>query len=416
MNRTRLGDLIKLDAFKKVPKSWDEITYFNTGSITAGELISPQSLKKGVDKVPNAAKFILEQDSIVYSTRRPLQHHHAYIRVNDLPEHSVFSNFFFGIRALETVDLFYLYSLLISPAVTERLNTIATANSSTYPFLNPKDLESLLIDICDLPQQRNISSIGRTLDSIVTNLKNQIKELEILSQDLYDYWFIQFDFPDENGNLYRYSGGKMVWNDQLKQEIPEGWQVKSLYEIATFTNGLACQKHRPAENDLGLPVIKIKEMTRGLSPETERVSSNIADKYKIDLGDILFSWSATLLVQRWNAIPAGLNQHIFKVEPSTGVGNGYIYLLLKHVVAEFVTIAMSRKTTMGHITQDHLRAKMVAVPPSSVTDEFEVIYAPLLAQWKTLNRQLMEYLNLKEMLMPLLLNGQANVESPSEQD
>lgn len=317
---------------------------------------------------------------------------------------------FYATVDTQQVDSKYLYEYL------NLLDLSSLNTGSAVPSMTSSVYYSIPISLHPLSAQKQIGKLASSFDKLIDLLEHKLDELEKTAQDFYDYWFIQFDFPDENGNPYRYSGGKMVWNDQLKQEIPEGWQVKSLYEIATFTNGLACQKHRPAENDPGLPVIKIKEMTRGLSSETERVSSNIADKYKIDLGDILFSWSATLLVQRWNATPGGLNQHIFKVEPGTGVGNGYIYLLLKHVVAEFVAIAMSRKTTMGHITQDHLRAKMVAVPPSSVADEFENIYAPLLAQWKTLNRQLMEYRDLKKMLMPLLLNGQANIESPSEQD
>ena len=80
-----------------------------------------------------------------------------------------------------------------------------------------------------------------------------------MAKQLYDYWFVQFDFPNEEGKPYKSSRGKMVWNDKLKREIPEGWTCGTLLDIAVYTNGLACQKFRPI-NDDKLPVIKIKEM------------------------------------------------------------------------------------------------------------------------------------------------------------
>ena len=85
-----------------------------------------------------------------------------------------------------------------------------------------------------------------------------------MAKQLYDYWFVQFDFPDENGKPYKSSGGKMVWNEKLKREIPEGWHCGSLLDIAEYTNGLACQKFRPIDNNY-LPVIKIKEMRDGIT-------------------------------------------------------------------------------------------------------------------------------------------------------
>ncbi|MGV0335194.1 restriction endonuclease subunit S [Corynebacterium kroppenstedtii] len=353
-----------------------------------GDIITPlteqvRGLLGSTAKIPEKGKYILSQDVAKVESRD------------------------------NQILLPYAYYLIPSVVVRKQLDMGSQQTKIRHTSVSK--LEDLVAYIPPLDQQERIAEVLNGIDELCANLQSQITELEQTAQDLYDYWFIQFGFPDENGNPYRSSGGKMVWNDQLKQEIPAGWEVKSLYEIATFTNGLACQKHRPSEDDPGLPVIKIKEMTRGLSAETERVSSNIAKKYRIGLSDILFSWSATLLVKRWGAIRAGLNQHIFKVTPVEGISNGYIYLLLKHVVAEFSAIAMSRKTTMGHITQDHLRAKLVAVPPSLVSNAFESTYESLLDQWKVLTLQLMEWQTLNEMLMPLLMNGQATFKTSNIQ-
>ena len=107
-----------------------------------------------------------------------------------------------------------------------------------------------------------------------------------MAKQLYDYWFMQFDFPDENGKPYKSSGGKMIWNKKLKREIPEGWDCGNLFEIATFTNGFACQKFRPKDGEVPLPVIKIREMHNGISSDTEEVSPNIPESVKVYNGDV----------------------------------------------------------------------------------------------------------------------------------
>ena len=136
------------------------------------------------------------------------------------------------------------------------------------------------------------------------NWKQTNHNLGEMARLLYDNWFVQFDFPDENGNPYKSSGGKMVWNEKLKREIPEGWYCGNLCEIAKFTNELACQKFRPTLDEDPLPIIKIREMREGFTSDTEKVSSNIPESVKVFNGDILFSWSASLEVVLW-ALGAG---------------------------------------------------------------------------------------------------------------
>ena len=102
-----------------------------------------------------------------------------------------------------------------------------------------------------------------------------------MAKQLYDYWFVQFDFPDENGKPYKSSGGKMVWNEKLKRNIPKEWHCGNLFEVAVFTNGLACQKFRPKAGEKSLPVIKIRELHDGISSDTEEVSLNIPESVKV---------------------------------------------------------------------------------------------------------------------------------------
>ena len=161
---------------------------------------------------------------------------------------------------------------------------------------NVHSAEEMLIFLPDITEQEKIAKTIVALNGKIENNFSVCVELEAMAKTLYDYWFTQFDFPNAVGKPYRSSGGEMEWNEQLKREIPKGWDIGNLYAIADPINGLACQKHRPKENEKALPVVKIKEMHEGITEETELVSVNIPEKHKIFDGDILFSWSATLEV------------------------------------------------------------------------------------------------------------------------
>ena len=227
-----------------------------------------------------------------------------------------------------------------------------------------------------------------------------------MAQALYDYWFVQFDFPDENGKPYKSSGGKMVWNEVLKREIPEGWKVGNSYDICELLNGLACQKY-PACNG-GIPVIKIKEMHGGYGKDTDFVSPDVPEKYIINNGDILFSWSATLEVMIWCGGLGCLNQHIFKVTP-TIESKSFVYYQLKQLIQTFCRIAESRKTTMGHITTDHLQQTRFCIPGHKVLVDFESAVHSIIASSITVQTESLHLTKQRDFLLPLLMNGQVQI-------
>lgn len=276
--------------------------------------------------------------------------------------------------------------------------------------LNSEDIKSFPFPSLKLAAQTKIADVLSTLDDKI-QLNSQIcSELEAMAKTLYDYWFVQFDFPDENGRPYRTSGGEMVWNEQVKRKIPKSWEVGNLYKIADFFNGIACQRFRPSENEDGLPVIKIKEMHDGITTDTEFVTENIPEKNKVFDGDILFSWSATLEVLYWFGGNGGLNQHIFKVVPKEYFSKEYVYEQLSAYIINFVKMAEARKTTMGHITTDHLEQSRIVLPPEEVIKHFSEAAQPIhrkIGQAKQENRELSK---LRDWLLPMLMNGQARVE------
>uniref|UniRef100_UPI0025DFEC2A restriction endonuclease subunit S n=1 Tax=uncultured Treponema sp. TaxID=162155 RepID=UPI0025DFEC2A len=215
--------------------------------------------------------------------------------------------------------------------------------------------------------------------------------------------------PNENGKPYKSSGGKMVYSAELKREIPEGWGVGNLYEIADYINGLACQNFRPKEDDESLPVIKIREMNEGITKDTEKVSIDIPEKYKINNGDILFSWSATLEVMVWNGGKGGLNQHIFKVVPKNYFSNEYVYQQLDRYIVNFQKQAEARKTTMGHITSEHINQSRVVLPPEETVQAFTQKVKALSKMQSNLKTENLRLAIMRDRLLPLLMNGQMEI-------
>ena len=238
------------------------------------------------------------------------------------------------------------------------------------------------------------------------------RNLEALAKQLYDYWFVQFDFPDENGRPYKSSGGKMVWNEKLNRIIPERWHCGNLFGIASFTNGIACQKFRPKQGETSLPVVKIKEMHDGITADTESVTSQIPESVKVYNGDVLFSWSASLEVMLWAFGAGGLNQHIFKVTSANGFPKSFYYFQLLDYVEVFKKMAEARKTTMGHITQDHLQQSTIAIPDDvSIAKSFENMVSPIFDQIIKLQEEIAQLKEQRDELLPLLMNGQVSVNS-----
>ena len=267
------------------------------------------------------------------------------------------------------------------------------------------------IDIEYLPLEKQ-NQIVASLASIDEKIKvnRQINDnLEAMAKQLYDYWFVQFDFPNEDGKPYKSSGGAMVWNEKLKREIPKGWHCGTLLDIAEYTNGLACQKYRPTDENK-LPVIKIKEMHDGLSVDTEWVKADIPDDVKVFDGDVLFSWSASLEVMLWAYGNGGLNQHIFKVTSKNGYPRSFYFYQLVHYIGVFKQMAEARKTTMGHITLDHLRQSTIVLPPDvDIANKLEEKLCPIFDAIVKNSQEIMTFTKQRDELLPLLMNGQASV-------
>ena len=308
----------------------------------------------------------------------------------------------------EEIDAKWLYYYFRSPEWNAFIKN-QTVKGSTVDRISVEEFPNYTIPVISLKNQKKMVAVLEKIDAkIRTN--NKINDyLEEMAKALYDYWFVQFEFPDENGNPYKSTGGKMSRTKDFGL-APCGWKFGNLYDIAEFINGLACQKYRPMEDEASLPVIKIKEMHDGISSDTERVKATIPEKNIVNTGDILFSWSASLEVQHWAGTTGGLNQHIFKVIPKKGYSSSYVYHQLQAYVIKFIQMADARKTTMGHITSDHLRQSIIVLPPENIVRNFSQQVDDIHAEINHINIENHRLSQLRDWLLPMLMNGQATIE------
>lgn len=287
-------------------------------------------------------------------------------------------------------------------------------NQSTgtiFNSVNKKTLEQLKVHVpSNLENQVKIGEFLWSLDEKIEVNTNIIANLEELSQTLFKRWLIDFEFPDENGNPYKSSGGKFVDTDGFM--LPANWSVEPLDNIAQYTNGLAMQKYKPKDENDKLPVIKIKELKNGFVDDSSAFCTHsIPDKVKIFNGDIVFSWSATLLVDIWTGGPAGLNQHLFKVTSDKFQKWFYYYWTSFHN-KNFIEIAKDKATTMGHINRKHLKEAKVFIPEEKVLQKLDYQMSLYLKEIVNINLQNKSLAELRDTLLPKLMSGE--IELPDE--
>lgn len=193
------------------------------------------------------------------------------------------------------------------------------------------------------------------------------------------------------------------------ETLPDGWKQSSLIDIADYLNGLAMQKYRPTAGETGIPVLKIKELRQGCCDDnSELCSPNIKSEYIIHDGDVIFSWSGSLLVDFWCGGICGLNQHLFKVT-SNKYDKWFYYAWTKHHLDRFIAVAADKATTMGHIKRDELSKAEVLIPNEADYKRIGYLLQPiydLIIANRIENKKLAEARN---TLLPKLMSGEIDI-------
>ena len=280
------------------------------------------------------------------------------------------------------------------------------SRGSSIPYIVRGDIENFGIPMPSLLEQREIAGVLASLDNKIELLRRQNETLEAIARTIFHEWFVEFNFPNEQGKPYKASGGKMVESEL--GDIPEGWRVGSFSNEADFLNGLALQKHPPKNKGDELPVIKIRELKAGVTKETDKASKEIPAEYIVQDGDLLFSWSGSLEVVIWQHGAGALNQHLFKVS-SDKYPRWFLYLWLLNHLPLFRSIAENKATTMGHIQRFHLEQAKVLIPADDTFKKMDLVFSRLLEKLMN-NTTMTKYLVVvRDTLLPKLMSVEVGV-------
>ena len=212
-----------------------------------------------------------------------------------------------------------------------------------------------------------------------------------------------------NDNLYAQVKAIFSENFLNLDFLPDGWKTGNLLDIADYLNGLAMQKYRPKDGETGLPVLKIKELRQGICDASSEICSpSIKSEYIIHDGDIIFSWSGSLLVDIWCGGTCGLNQHLFKVT-SNNYDKWFYYLWTAHHLDRFIAVAADKATTMGHIKREELKKAEVIIPSKCDYKRIRTLIKPLfdlIISNRIENRKLTA---LRNILLPKIMSGEIDV-------
>jgi type I restriction enzyme S subunit len=296
-----------------------------------------------------------------------------------------------------------------SRAFTDYILGIQTGTA--VPHISGDQIKRYRFMLPPLSEQREIGEVLGTIDERISLNRRMNETLASMQCFLFKNWFV--DFGPTNAKLneetpYLEPGLWSLFPGALgHSNVPLGWSLQPLDEVADFLNGLALQKYPPEEEE-SLPVIKITELRQGISPKSDRASKHIPPPYVVNDGDILFSWSGSLTHVVWTGGPGALNQHLFKVT-SEKYPKWFVYHWIGEHLPKFQSIAASKATTMGHIQRHHLREAVTVVPDVKVLSAVDKIIGPLFERHvanSIENRQLSEF---REFLLPKLMSGEVRL-------
>ena len=278
----------------------------------------------------------------------------------------------------------YLYYLVCSPEVREPAIK-SMVGSSGRQRVQTDVVKNLEIDVPPLVEQEKIGSFLKAFDDKIALNDKINKNLEQQAQAIFANEFLSLE------------------------TLPEGWKQASLIDIADYLNGLAMQKYRPTADESGIPVLKIKELRQGCCDDnSELCSPNIKSNYIVHDGDVIFSWSGSLLVDLWCGGICGLNQHLFKVT-SSKYDKWFYYAWTKHHLDRFVAVAADKATTMGHIKRDELAKAEVLIPNKKDYDRIGALLQPIYEMIISNRIENKKLAATRDTLLPKLMNGEIDI-------
>ena len=313
------------------------------------------------------------------------------------------------------LDRYFCYYLLPSKIVKQQL--AAGAQQTKIRHTTPDRIKDLTVFIPDLPNQKAVGQLLRDIDRKIALNREINRNLEAMARQLYDYWFVQFDFPDENGKPYKSSGGKMGWDEKLKRDIPEDWKSNKISEIAkTYSGGTPTSSNKDYYDSKDVPWINSGELNESFITATDNYISefglnNSSAKIYPANSILVALYGATAGKVSFLSFEASSNQAVCGVIPNHANLTEYLYIALSSLCKYY--ISLSTGSARDNISQATVKDTLLLFPNNKILGEFHILASKIFD--KIINCQL-EILNLtkqRDELLPLMMSSQVSV-MPSE--
>lgn len=301
----------------------------------------------------------------------------------------------------------YIYYLLKSK------NFAKLCDSSVVPSLNRNfvyPIKTLFEENKD--KQQKIAAVLSTLDDKIALNRRMNAKLEQMAKRLYDHWFVQFDFPNADGKPYKASGGKMVWNEVLKREIPQGWEVKKLGDVCEIVLGGTPSTTNNEFWDNGT-ISWLNSGEVGIFPivESEKKITEIAVEKSTT--EFLKAGSVTLSITRYLrpsilAIDACINQSVVGIKENDLFKNCFLYPYLQNEIDRLMSLRTGAQ--QPHINKEIVEDSFINIPPKELMEKYEKKVTPIYLQIINIAKETQKLTVLRDRLLPLLMNGQVEVE------
>ena len=308
-----------------------------------------------------------DSDTLGYSAKIPFSTNHNYLH-NQRIGLVQFIN--------ENVCKDFVYWLMRTREYQNYI--VGSASGTSIMHTSPSRIEDYRCIIpSSLSEQESIASILTSIDNKINLLHRENETLEALGETLFCQWLIE--------------------------EAKDDWDEIPLTKIANFTNGLACQKYPPKNDVEKLPVLKIRELSNGIGCDSDYATTDVANEYIVHAGDVIFAWSASLMVKIWGGEDCILNQHLFKVT-SDSFPKWFYYYWCKYHLDEFIAIAQSHATTMGHIKRGDLENAMVLIPSNDELKVMNYQFDSIIRKLENNNKEISTLIQTRDNLLPKLMN------------
>jgi len=394
------------------------ISYLDTSSIIRNIINKVQNLKKENNEYPSRAKRIIKNNSILYSTVRPNLEHYGFI--NETKNNFIASTGYAVLNLKEkekNIDTKFFYYLLTQKLLTYHLHRIALNNVTSYPSIDSDDISSLKLKIPnDIDYQKKISFF---LSSIEKKIKiNTLinKRLEDATKLIYNFWFLQFNYPDHKKRPYKLNGGKMIFNKELKNELPHGWYYGNFSDYAKLNGGFAFQSSSWIKE--GLKVIRIKNINDDYTISTHNCSSvsidnfSNLDEFKVKFGDVVIALTGAT-IGKYGIVPKDHNSIL--VNQRVGffsLGDDPIKklpFLINSLNQEYFRksiFQISGGSDQDNISTDEIESIPLIIPEDKIIEDYNIICEPyykMIINNQSENQKLINYF---DWVAPRLINGQ----------